>query len=98
PPEGLRFHIRQAMEIAGAQRIGHGVDVMYEYRPYELLKSMAERHILVEINLTHEYAIAAESFDLTYPDLKEIARNSIEYSFLPGQSLWRDHDYRHPQT
>jgi hypothetical protein len=26
-----------------------------------------------------------------------MARNSIEYSFLPGQSLWRDHDYRLPQ-
>jgi adenosine deaminase len=138
PPEGLRFHIRQAIEIAGAQRIGHGVDVIYEDRPYELLKSMAEHHILVEINLTsndvilgirgkdhplplyrkygvpialstddegvsridltHEYAMAAETFDLAYPDLKEIARNSIEYSFLPGQSMWRDHDYRHPQA
>jgi len=42
--------------------------------------------------------MAADTFDLTYPDLKEIARNSIEYSFLPGQSLWRDHDYRHPQA
>jgi adenosine deaminase len=41
--------------------------------------------------------MAAETFDLTYPDLKEIARNSIEYSFLSGQSLWRDHDYRHPE-
>ena len=52
PPEGLRFHIRQAIAIAGAQRIGHGVDVMYEDQPYELLKTMADRHILVEINLT----------------------------------------------
>ncbi len=30
PPEGLRFHIRQAVEIGHAERIGHGVDVMYE--------------------------------------------------------------------
>ena len=30
PPEGLRFHIRQAVELGHAERIGHGVDVMYE--------------------------------------------------------------------
>ena len=30
PPEGLRFHIRQAVELAHAERIGHGVDVMHE--------------------------------------------------------------------
>jgi adenosine deaminase len=49
------------------------------------------------IDITHEYVVAAETFGLTYPDLKEMARNSIEYSFLPGPSLWSNHDYRHPQ-
>jgi adenosine deaminase len=52
PPDGLRFHIRMAVEVAHAERIGHGVDVMYEDRPYELLKEMAEKHVMVEINLT----------------------------------------------
>ncbi len=33
PPEGLRFHIRQAVELGHAQRIGHGVDVMDEDTP-----------------------------------------------------------------
>jgi adenosine deaminase len=51
PQEGLCCHIRQAVE-AGAIRIGHGVDVMYEERPQELLKEMAAGHIMVEINLT----------------------------------------------
>jgi adenosine deaminase len=50
-PEGLCCHIRQAVE-AGAQRIGHGVDVIYEERPEELLKEMAAKHVMVEINLT----------------------------------------------
>lgn len=137
PPDGLRFHIREAIEIAGAQRIGHGIDVMYEDRPYDLLKTMADRHILVETSLTdndlilgirgkdhplpiyrkfgvpialstddegvartditHQYETAAETFDLSYLDLKQFARNSIEYSFLPGLSLWTNHDYRRPQ-
>jgi adenosine deaminase len=52
PPEGLTFHIREAIEQGHADRIGHGVDVMYEDRPYELLKEMAARHVMVEINLT----------------------------------------------
>ena len=52
PPAGLGFHIREAVELGHAERIGHGVDVMYEDRPRELLKEMAERHVMVEINLT----------------------------------------------
>lgn len=52
PPEGLRFHVREAVEVAGASRIGHGVSVMHEDRPYDLLAEMARRGVLVEINLT----------------------------------------------
>src|SRR5690242_16017021 len=52
PPEGLCCHIRLAVEEAHAERIGHGVDVMHEDRPYDLLKEMAAKHVLVEINLT----------------------------------------------
>jgi len=52
PPEGLTFHIRLAVEQGQAERIGHGVDVMYEDRPYELLREMAAKHVMVEINLT----------------------------------------------
>ncbi|MGD0446582.1 MAG: adenosine deaminase [Edaphobacter sp.] len=52
PPDGLRFHIREAIDLGHAERIGHGVDVMYENEPQSLLKEMAARHIMVEINLT----------------------------------------------
>ena len=52
PYEGLCCHVRLAVESAHAERIGHGVDVMYEDRPYDLLKEMAARHVMVEINLT----------------------------------------------
>ncbi len=51
-PRHLRHHIRSAVEIAGAQRIGHGVSIAHEYRPEELLMAMAEHDIAVEINLT----------------------------------------------
>lgn len=56
-PAGLRFHIRQAVELGHAERIGHGVDVIYEQDPWALLKEMAERHVMVEVNLTSNAVI-----------------------------------------
>ena len=52
PPEGLTFHIRSAVELGHAERIGHGVDIMYESDPYGLLKEMATKHVMVEVNFT----------------------------------------------
>jgi adenosine deaminase len=52
PYEGLCCHIRLAVELGAAERIGHGVDIMYEERPHELLKELAAKHVMVEINLT----------------------------------------------
>ena len=135
PPDGLRFHIREAVELGHAERIGHGVDVMYEDDPWELLKKMAAQHVMVEINLTsnavilgiqgdehpfpiyrkdqvpvalstddegvsridltHEYAMAAREYHLSYADLKELARTGMEHDFLPGASLWARPDDFH---
>lgn len=61
PPEGLCCHIRLAVELAHAERIGHGVDVMHEDRPYDLLKEMAAKHVMVEINLTSNDVILGVS-------------------------------------
>lgn len=57
PPEGLRFHIRQAVELGHAERIGHGVDVIYEYDTAALLKELAAKHVMVEINLSSNEGI-----------------------------------------
>ena len=130
--EGLCCHVRLAVEEGHAERIGHGVDVMYEDRPYELLKEMSAKHAMVEINLTsndvilgvsgkshpfpiyrkfgvpvalstddegvsridltHEYVRAVETYALSYADLKQMVRTSLEHSFLPGTSLWNSPD------
>ncbi|MTV49951.1 hypothetical protein GJ688_13305 [Heliobacillus mobilis] len=45
-------------------------------------------------NLTTEYVKAASEFKLSYEELKDIARNSLEYSFLPGGSLYINRDYK----
>jgi adenosine deaminase len=52
PPDGLRFHIRESVRKGHAERIGHGVDVMQEDDPYGLLRELAAKKVLVEINLT----------------------------------------------
>jgi adenosine deaminase len=57
PPEGLRFHIAQAVRLGHAERIGHGVDVAYEDDAQRLLEEMAQRHVMVEINLTSNEGI-----------------------------------------
>lgn len=138
PPEALRFHIRQAVELAQASRIGHGVAVMYEDQPFQLLEEMRRRGVLVEICLTsnavilnvkaethplldykaagvplalasddegisridlsNEYFLAASQYDLSYGELKDLARNSLEYSFLPGESLWESPSYARVQA
>ena len=64
PPEGLRFHIRQAVELGHAERIGHGVDVMYEDHAQQLLKEMAEKHVMVEINLSSNEGILGIKGDM----------------------------------
>jgi adenosine deaminase len=57
PPESLRYHIRQAVELGHAERIGHGVDVANEDDAPGLLKEMAAKHVMVEINLSSNEAI-----------------------------------------
>lgn len=57
PMEGLHFHIREAIEIAHAHRIGHGIDIRHEEGALQLLQEMANKQILVEINLKSNAAI-----------------------------------------
>ncbi len=61
PYEGLCCHIRLAVEQAKAERIGHGIDIMYENSPHTLLKEMAANHVMVEISLTSNDVILGVS-------------------------------------
>ncbi len=63
PDDGLRFHIRDAIEIAHAERIGHGVDINHEDNMNQLLDEMAKKHITVEISLTSNAMILDVSGD-----------------------------------
>ncbi|MET0856974.1 MAG: adenosine deaminase [Telluria sp.] len=52
PPEGLQFHIDQAVSVAGADRVGHGLDLAHEANVFAIMKKLREDDIPVEINLT----------------------------------------------
>jgi adenosine deaminase len=51
PPADLRFHVRDAVTVGQAERIGHGVDIRWERDPVGLAKLMARRDVLVEVPL-----------------------------------------------
>lgn len=145
----LRSHIRRAVGLAGAERVGHAVDVMSEEEAEgsegdadgapgaaselpapSLLRQMAQNGVAVEVCLTSnqailgteseahplsaylaagvpvtlatddegilrtdlsaEYLRAAQVQRLDYRQLKAIARNGLEKSFLPGPSFWEN--------
>ena len=130
PSEELTFHVRSSVETGGAERIGHGMDVMYEDRPYQLLGELAQRNVMIEIcltsnatilgvtgnrhplgeyiragvpvalatddegvsrsDMTQEYLRGALDQDLSYAQLKKMARTSLEHAFISGASLWSD--------
>ena len=52
PPEKLGLHVRQAIAVGGAERIGHGTDVMHDADAAGLLREMARRRIAVEVSLS----------------------------------------------
>ena len=61
PPEGLRFHIRDSIEVGHAQRIGHGVDILQENDAVNLLRKMARDKVMVEICLSSNSGILGVS-------------------------------------
>ena len=41
-------------------------------------------------DIVQEFTRAAETYRLKYQELKKFARASLAYSFLPGESIWKD--------
>lgn len=129
-PQHLRSHIREAVQVAGAHRLGHAVAIGHEDDAPLILAAMRERGVAAEICLTsndvilgvkgrdhplpvylaagvpvvlasddegisridlsNEYLRAATEHGLGYRTLKQLSRNGLEHSFLPGDSLWAD--------
>ncbi|MEU6052581.1 adenosine deaminase [Streptomyces xanthochromogenes] len=59
----LTFHINEAVGVAGADRIGHGVDLAQEKDPRALAARMRRQHVLVEAPLVSNAQILRVSGD-----------------------------------
>jgi adenosine deaminase len=137
PYADLTTRISDTLFKGHASRLGHGVSIMWDDAVYEVLQTMAESKIALELcltsndgilhvtperhpfflywgagvplvlntddegisrgNLTMEYVRAAQWFGLSYGELKWLAFNSLEYSFLPGESLFENGDFNKPK-
>jgi len=75
-------------EILGISGEDHPLPVYMKYGVPVALSTDDEG--VARSDMTHEYLRAVESHQLSYPVLKRTARQSLEHSFLPGQSLWAD--------
>ena len=62
-PEELGWHVRAAVEVAGASRIGHGTDVSWDAGRAELFENMKAKDIPVEINLSSNEFLLGVSQD-----------------------------------
>ncbi len=98
PPEGLRFHVRDSIEMAGAERIGHGVDALNETNSLQLLNEMAQKNVMVEVCLTsndvilgvhganhplHDFIKAGIPVALGTDD-EGVARSDMTHEYLRG--------------
>jgi adenosine deaminase len=57
----LKYHIRQAIEVAHAERIGHGTNVFEDDKPLDLLQKMREKNVMAEICLTSNATLLGKS-------------------------------------
>lgn len=125
PPEGLSYHISEAVMLGHAERIGQGNDIVHE--PADLPAAFAKKGVLfvmcptrhetllgnrhfplpfyiqsgvpsavsscspgiLRSEISMEYLKASEQ-SIGYVKLKNMARNTLEYAFIPGKSLWLD--------
>lgn len=74
--------------------------VPYKEHPIQLFMKLENPFVLatddpgiLRTNLTNEYFIATTQYHMNYAELVKLARNSLEYAFLPGKSLWSSPDY-----
>ncbi len=108
PPEGLRFHIRESVERGHAERIGHGVSIMNEDHPLDLLREMSRRKVLVEICLTsNDLVLGVRANDHPLPvflryrvpvalatDDEGVSRSDMTHEYLRAVETYDFLDYK----
>ncbi|WP_206244011.1 adenosine deaminase family protein [Novosphingobium terrae] len=73
--------------ILGVSGADHPLN-LYRKRGVPVVLSTDDQGVL-RTDMTNEYLRAIREQGLTYRDLKQISRNGLEFSFIPGASLWQ---------
>lgn len=89
--EGIAVEINLTSNavILGVSGADHPLN-LYRSRGVPVTLSTDDQGVL-RTDMTHEYVRAAREQGLRYRDLKLISRNGLEFSFIPGASLWQAH-------
>ena len=74
-------------KILGVEGSSHPLPTYLRYKVPVALASDDEG--VSRADMTQEYLRAVETFGFSYLDLKRMARQSLEHSFIPGESLWQ---------
>ncbi len=102
PPEDAGFHIREAVEVAGARRIGHGTDIAFEDGARSTLRAMASRGVAVETCLssadlilgvraeTHPFPLYRSEgvAQVICTDDEGVSRTDLSREYLRALSYW----------
>lgn len=69
PPEHLHDHIHDAVQVAGAHRIGHAVDIGHENDAFGTMQAMKQKGVAAEICLTsNDGILGVKGRDHPLPD------------------------------
>jgi len=89
----VEVNVTSAEVILGVEGKEHPYELYKEYGVPMALSTDDEG--VSRIDITNEYQKAVNWFDLEYAELKELSRNSLQYSFLSGASLFEEYSEAH---
>ena len=76
------FHIRAAVEVGHAERIGHGIDINSETDPNGLMDEMAANHVAVEVCLSSNTQILDITYTGSTPDAAHAGSLAFAQAYL----------------
>jgi adenosine deaminase len=88
---GVEINLTSNAVILGVEGGNHPIQ-LYRSMGVPVMLSTDDEGVL-RSDMTNEHVRAVTQQGMHYADLKQMARNSLEYSFAPGASLWADRSY-----
>lgn len=87
----VEINLSSNMEILNVKGKDHPLPLYMQYGVPVAL-STDDEGVTRDI-LSKEYQLAETWYQFSYPTLKYLSRNSLEYAFVEGDSLWQDSSY-----